>query len=86
MMYNKDVKHHYRALKICSNEDQMDNKVAFAGFGFKGRCKKDTVFSNKVAQFPEKKKGNHANNKNKNENKCFYYGNEVHCAVDGWYK
>ena len=97
MMYNEDVKiqeihktlkHHYRALKTSSKEDQTDNEVALARFGFKGRCKKCGVFGHKVAKCPEKKKGNNASNKkeNKIKGKCFNCGKEGHRVVDCWHK
>ena len=99
MMYNEDVKiqeirktlkHHYRALKISSKEDQTDNEVALAGFGFKGRCKKCGVFGHKAAKCPEKKKGNNGPDKKENKikikGKCFNCGKEGHRAVDCWHK
>lgn len=68
----------------------MDNEVALARFGFKGRCKKCGVFDHKAAKCPEKKKGNHANYKKNNKDKikgeCFNCGKESHCAVDYWHK
>ena len=91
MMYNEDVKiqeihkmlkHHYRALKISSKEDQMDNEVTFTGFGFKGRCKKCRAFGHKAAKCPERKKGNNMSDKKESKikikGKCFNCGKEGH--------
>ena len=90
MMYNeyvkiqqirKMLKHHYRALKISSKEDQMDNEVTLAKFGFKGRCKNCGAFVHKAAKCPEKKKENQMTDKK--DNKIKIKGKGFNCGKEG---